>query len=147
MDESLANPCVLLAHHLPDGTFHYDWLLDPGDNRPLIAFRTQAYIPDVASFDATRIQPHRRLYLEYEGPISGNRGEVRRIASGRCIVQVDAVKHFTADVCFDGLDSIWVRIEGEPFAYGAQFESGAEGDGGDSQEHLAQYRFISSRLG
>ena len=27
---------------------------------------------------------HRRIYLDYEGPISGNRGHVRRVAGGEC---------------------------------------------------------------
>ena len=31
---------------------------------------------------ARRVADHRRSYLDYEGPISGNRGEVRRIADG-----------------------------------------------------------------
>jgi hypothetical protein len=31
---------------------------------------------------ATRLAEHRLAYLEYEGPISGDRGEVRRAAAG-----------------------------------------------------------------
>ena len=32
--------------------------------------------------DAERLPDHRRAYLDYEGPISGNRGQVQRVASG-----------------------------------------------------------------
>lgn len=31
---------------------------------------------------AQRIHDHRRVYLDYEGPISGNRGTVTRVESG-----------------------------------------------------------------
>jgi hypothetical protein len=37
--------------------------------------------------DGTRLTllgEHRRAYLAYEGPVSGGRGEVRRVAEGRC---------------------------------------------------------------
>lgn len=30
----------------------------------------------------TPLAEHRRAYLEYEGPVSGNRGAVRRVAGG-----------------------------------------------------------------
>lgn len=35
-----------------------------------------------AALGAERLADHRRVYLEYEGPLSGDRGEVRRVASG-----------------------------------------------------------------
>jgi hypothetical protein len=34
----------------------------------------------------TRIEDHRAIYLTYEGPISGNRGEVKRVAGGEAIL-------------------------------------------------------------
>lgn len=93
--------CVLLLHELSDGDSHYDWLIDPGeggqggeasggsprgdpDERVLIAFRLSERI-DLAlprSFEAVRMADHRRLYLSYEGPLSGGRGHVRRLATG-----------------------------------------------------------------
>jgi hypothetical protein len=33
---------------------------------------------------ATRLADHRLAYLEYEGPISGDRGQVRRVEEGSC---------------------------------------------------------------
>lgn len=56
---------------------------DPGE-RALIAFRLSVRI-DLAlprRFEAQRIADHRRLYLDYEGPVSGGRGSVRRLAAG-----------------------------------------------------------------
>jgi hypothetical protein len=93
--------CVLLLHELSDGDSHYDWLIDrhepaeraeaagdPGE-RALIAFRLSDRI-DLAlppQFDAQRLADHRRVYLTYEGPVSGGRGRVRRVASGRMRVK------------------------------------------------------------
>lgn len=34
----------------------------------------------------TRLEDHRRDYLEYEGPISNNRGQVKRVSSGTCTI-------------------------------------------------------------
>ena len=43
-------------------------------------------IPDrCASCQAIRIADHRPIYLDYEGPISGDRGEVRRVADGEFV--------------------------------------------------------------
>ncbi len=52
---------------------------------PLISFRL-AERPDLAArgqrIRSERIGDHRRAYLEYEGPISANRGSVKRLAHG-----------------------------------------------------------------
>lgn len=78
-------PFVVLLHTLPDGTFHWDLCLDEGQ-----ALATWQLLDDpakLASGSATclparRIADHRRAYLEYEGPVSGNRGHVIRVDRG-----------------------------------------------------------------
>jgi hypothetical protein len=78
---------VLLQHTLPDGTFHYDWMLEsPSDQDGLLTFRVDARIDEASCvrFEGVRLRPHRRAYLDYEGEVSGGRGEVRRIAAGDC---------------------------------------------------------------
>lgn len=79
---------VLLRHELPDGAFHFDWLIDAGAGRDLIAFRVLERFDrgEVVEFEAVRLEDHRRLYLEYEGPISRNRGEVTRVGRGSIAV-------------------------------------------------------------
>lgn len=57
--------------------------LDP-DGR-LVTFRVTQRIDEMNTgqrLDAERIADHRRDYLTYEGPVSGDRGEVRRLATG-----------------------------------------------------------------
>ena len=80
------HPTVLLRHDLPDGSHHFDWLLARDPEGPLLTFRLDR---DVAaeptpSFAGQQLPDHRRLYLDYEGPISGDRGTVRSVARGRC---------------------------------------------------------------
>jgi len=78
---------VILRHDLPDGSSHFDWLLavDDPPTMPLLTWRCTAR-PDVitrgGALALRRIEPHRIEYLDYEGPVSGNRGAVRRVASG-----------------------------------------------------------------
>jgi hypothetical protein len=85
---------ALLQHTLPDASWHYDWLIQPTDTNPqapLITFRTahSPVDPAVIAFPAERIQDHRPEYLDYEGPVSNNRGQVRRIAHGQAEILRD----------------------------------------------------------
>lgn len=88
---------VVLLHELPDGSSHFDWMIEgpqripappSPEDRCLITFRT-AVRPDEAAagpaggtFEAERLADHRRAYLDFEGPLTDNRGHVRRLASG-----------------------------------------------------------------
>jgi hypothetical protein len=76
-------PFVLLHHLLPEGD-HWDLCLDQGDTLATWQLMEDPTGPGsgAAFLPARRIQDHRRAYLEYEGPVSGNRGEVVRIDRG-----------------------------------------------------------------
>ena len=75
-----------ILHHTGIPSPHFDLLIETGPDALLLTFRLEHWpITAPAPADITRQADHRRVYLEYEGPISGNRGEVRRIASGECI--------------------------------------------------------------
>jgi hypothetical protein len=53
--------------------------LEPGSD--LATWRVPHWPPE-ANDHFTPLPHHRRHYLEYEGPVSDNRGEVRRVACG-----------------------------------------------------------------
>lgn len=56
-----------------------------GPGGMLTTFRTDSPIHSLGmpgECRAERIADHRRIYLEYEGPLSGGRGEVSRVARG-----------------------------------------------------------------
>lgn len=77
---------VLLRHTLPDGSWHYDWMVERPvrDEHRLVTFRTRERVDraDEIEFDAERISDHRAAYLDFEGELSGGRGRVERVAAG-----------------------------------------------------------------
>jgi hypothetical protein len=90
---------VLLAHTPTGEAEHLDLLLAPpldpsepaarpgDDERVCATWRLPAGAPlgeAGRSIEAERLPDHRALYLTYEGAMSGGRGTVRRVATGRC---------------------------------------------------------------
>lgn len=73
-------PRYVVLHHTghPNRQDHYDWMLERDG-------RLRTWIvdgPHVGPGRAVQSFDHRLVYIEQEGPVSGNRGEVRRVASG-----------------------------------------------------------------
>ena len=75
----------VILHHTGFGEPHYDLMFEPSPGTSLMTWRASDW-PLAAGDDLTRIGDHRREYLEYEGPVSNDRGEVKRVAEGRCAV-------------------------------------------------------------
>ncbi len=73
---------VVLEHDW-DGV-HWDLMLERGE--VLRTWAVDAPIVAGVELPARALDDHRRLYLEYEGPISGARGTVRRVEEGRYLV-------------------------------------------------------------
>lgn len=69
---------VILSHDWP--TPHWDLLLEAGP--VLKAWRLLSEPVPEKWIPAERNADHRLMYLEYEGPLSGNRGSVRRWDAG-----------------------------------------------------------------
>ena len=82
-----------LRHTRLDGTWHIDLLISTQpaggvgrDDHCLVAFRLDRPLWEYAvgeTCEALRLFDHRARYLSFEGRLSGDRGEVRRVASGR----------------------------------------------------------------
>jgi hypothetical protein len=72
-------PRFAVLEHTWNG-IHWDFLLERGE--VLRTWAIDAEIIANAELPARSLPDHRRIYLDYEGPISGDRGNVRRIASG-----------------------------------------------------------------
>ena len=72
-------PRFVVLEHRWKGV-HWDFMLECGDALPTWAID----LPIVAGQDlpARALSDHRRIYLDYEGEISGNRGQVRRVDMG-----------------------------------------------------------------
>lgn len=89
--------------HTGCGEDHFDLMLDPGQGRRLATWRCGVGCLSLRPGEAAvvrRLADHRRAYLTYEGPVSGGRGMVRRVARGtyetlddqpgRLVVRLDA---------------------------------------------------------
>ena len=90
--ERITLPTVLLRHLAPaeNGGEHYDWMMvdprtaDDANARLWTARVTQpsSRWASLREWDVEMIGTHRREYLTYEGPVSGNRGTVTRVDEG-----------------------------------------------------------------
>jgi hypothetical protein len=71
---------VILRHeNIPQP--HFDLMFETTPGSDLTTWRSDRWPIDVPT-PLTKLLDHRPGYLEYEGPISGGRGSVRRVASG-----------------------------------------------------------------
>jgi hypothetical protein len=90
-------PRFVLLEHQWDGV-HWDLMLESGES--LRTWAIDAPVVAGADLPARALPDHRRIYLDYEGAISGGRGTVRRIDQGV----------YSAMVWTD--DRVRVRLEG-----------------------------------
>ncbi len=88
-------PTALLLHQAPTGR-HYDWLVGtPEYHRDPLAGLWTARVTQpsrcwrgLGGFDLTLLPPHRRRYLDYQGPVSGGRGGVLRVDRGTVVIHL-----------------------------------------------------------
>jgi len=74
---------VFLEHQYPppqESDNHWDLMFESGDG--LVTFATEPLLVSGSSSRARLLPLHRVDYLDYEGPISDNRGHVRRLDRG-----------------------------------------------------------------
>ncbi|MAE65435.1 MAG: hypothetical protein CMJ18_14285 [Phycisphaeraceae bacterium] len=81
---------TVLLRHVTKGGHHFDWMLEPPgpDAAPERLWTARVRLPSwcwrrAVTLDLQAIGAHRRAYLDYEGPVSGDRGDVRRVDEGR----------------------------------------------------------------
>ena len=95
---------ALLEHKTPDGNVHWDFLLEVAGQERLATWRL-ADNPLTASGDiaAEKLPDHRRIYLEYEGPLTQNRGKVRRLDRGNAEVHAFTDENALAELAGEKL--------------------------------------------
>jgi hypothetical protein len=74
---------VVLQHIDRDGT-HFDLMIENGP--ALATWKCPQPLSASGPLECRRIADHRAIYLDYEGPISGDRGTVTRWDRGLCQV-------------------------------------------------------------
>ena len=84
---------VILRHDdVPEP--HFDLMFETLPGSELATWRCPTWPIDRPT-PLTRLKDHRRVYLDYEGKLSGQRGRVHRITHGTCEVEI-------------GEDALWV---------------------------------------
>lgn len=76
---------VILQHLLPAGSgrpSHYDVMLE--QQGALLTWAVAELPRAGLQTTAIKLPDHRLAYLDYEGPISGDRGQVHRVRAGEC---------------------------------------------------------------
>ncbi|MCH2134284.1 MAG: hypothetical protein MK116_11085 [Phycisphaerales bacterium] len=79
---------VQLRHELPDGSWHIDWMLARDETSKLVTLRLPGRLDRLetgSTVEGDFLDHHRRRYLQYEGPLSDNRGHVQRVAAGQVL--------------------------------------------------------------
>ncbi|UCE60220.1 MAG: hypothetical protein JSU63_00435 [Phycisphaerales bacterium] len=77
----------VILHHQTDAGEHWDLMAEHGDVLLTWSLLREPVGQLALPLPAKRIHDHRKRYLDYEGPISGSRGWVRRVESG--MVQIE----------------------------------------------------------
>ncbi len=103
---------VVLRHeNIPDP--HFDLMFETMPGSPLVAWRSPDW-PIQTETSLIKLADHRREYLDYEGPIGGERGEVHRVTTG--FYRLDCME-----------DSLW-RLTFRDFVATSQLEFRREAD-------------------
>jgi hypothetical protein len=76
---------VVLRHQTPDSGVHWDLMLEAEGALATWQLARWPVEDQGEGESAWEIARHRVAYLSYEGPISGGRGEVRRVDEGRYV--------------------------------------------------------------
>lgn len=99
---------------------HFDLLIESRPEGLLETWRSLVWPIDEKT-PLVHLPPHRRVYLDYEGPISNDRGSVRRVESGRCAVEVDSNGRWIIEARSDRREfSLMLAPAGEPDWIGQQ---------------------------
>jgi len=91
---------VVLEHDHP--TLHWDLMLEAGET--LRTWRLSARPSAGLTTNCESLPDHRRAYLEYEGPVSGGRGSVKRVMSGRFHILDDSPQRLRAIINGEGVE-------------------------------------------
>jgi hypothetical protein len=76
----------VILHHTGVADPHFDIMIERAPGEPLRTWRSPRW-PITEPTALEELPDHRQAYLTYQGPVSQNRGQVRRAAGGTCAVE------------------------------------------------------------
>ena len=86
---------VILIHDYPE--LHWDFMLEK--EAVLRTWRLARQPSEAGPIDAEPLADHRLAYLDYEGPVSGNRGSVRRFDRGEFTLIAESAERIVVELC------------------------------------------------
>lgn len=89
----------VVLRHEQDGHHHFDLMIDTGAALATWKMSEPPETIRVSPLDCVRLPDHRRRYLDYEGPLTENRGEVTRHDAGYCIVHACSAACWEVTFC------------------------------------------------
>jgi hypothetical protein len=77
----------VILHHEGIAEPHFDLMFETLPGSALATWRSPRWPVEAATL-LQRLKDHRRVYLDFEGELSGHRGRVTRVATGECEVEI-----------------------------------------------------------
>jgi hypothetical protein len=118
----------VVLHHTGVAQPHFDLMFETGPGSALATWRSAVW-PIVKATPLERVADHRRDYLQYEGAVSGGRGEVRRVLADQFQLAVAADGHWEV-VTAQGLRLRLRRYERSDLWVGEAIAEAGVGDAG-----------------
>ncbi len=118
-DHRLMPRFVILRHETPRHSTrvsHWDLMFEMND-----VLRTWALLDEIRpaqAIPAESLDDHRLTYLEFEGPLSNNRGVVRQWESGQYALIEDGVDRFAAQIAGSRLKGLLQLVRSSDSAQG-----------------------------
>ena len=85
----------VLLRHTGHGATHFDFMIEDGDKLATWQFdQSPTPLKPGSALPCRRLADHRAAYLDYEGPVSGGRGNVCREDAGTCQVMAATADHW-----------------------------------------------------
>jgi hypothetical protein len=94
----MADRRYVILHHKTPGGEHWDLMLERDDALATWQLDRVPAGRGALPLPATRIFDHRKMYLDYEGPISGDRGSVTRLDHGQVDIQQASTDRWVFDL-------------------------------------------------
>ncbi len=82
-------------------TPHYDLLFETMPGSDLATWRSPVW-PIIEPTEVVKLRDHRRAYLQFEGALSGGRGQVYRVAEGECEVEQGQYRWLIREIVIPG---------------------------------------------
>ena len=130
-------PKFVILRHEPgpqsDRSLHWDLMLE--SEHSLKTWALPAEPANTGTMLAEALPDHRKDYLDYEGPLSGERGEVTRWDSGSYEFEQRGEKEFTVRLCGIRVPALvsFKRRDVNPASWTVEFQSAT---GEDSKASL-----------